>query len=74
MRQSLLNTTGNVVLVDFLPDHVPLGSPSTTATAPAASAPASDLRPFVDDCLRRGSEGMYAASVEMMELTCSRGG
>jgi DNA-binding NtrC family response regulator len=67
IRQSLLNTTGNVILPEFLPDPVRPGSLSAAPAAQSATAPPSDLRPFVDDCLRRGSEQMYAASVEMME-------
>src|SRR5580704_10597088 len=67
IRQSLLNTTGNVILPEFLPDPVRAGSLSAAPAAQSATAPPSDLRPFVDDCLRRGSEQMYAASVEMME-------
>ena len=67
VRQALLNTTGNVILPDFLPDPVRLGGPSASPLAQPANAPPSDLRPFVDECLRNGSEEMYAASVEMME-------
>jgi DNA-binding NtrC family response regulator len=67
IRQALLNTTGNVILPDFLPDHVRMGTKSTAAAIPSENAPPSDLRPFVDECLRRGSEDMYATSVEMME-------
>lgn len=67
IRQALLNTTGNVILPDFLPDHVRLGTASVASAAPLENAPASDLRPFIDQCLRRGSEDMYAACVEMME-------
>ena len=67
VRQSLLNTTGNVILPDFLPDPVRLGGPSASPLAQPANAPPCDLRPFVDECLRSGSEEMYAASVEMME-------
>jgi DNA-binding NtrC family response regulator len=67
VRQSLLNTTGNVILPDFLPDPVRSGGPSASPLAQPANAPPSDLHPFVDDCLRNGSEEMYAASVEMME-------
>ena len=66
VRQALLNTTGNVILPEFLPDALRL---ATHSTAPAAGgdAPSSDLRPFVDECLRRGSEEMYAACLERME-------
>ncbi len=67
IRQALLNTTGNVILPDFLPDHVLMGSETRAPSAPSANAPASDLRPFVDECFKHGSEDMYASSVEMME-------
>jgi DNA-binding NtrC family response regulator len=68
IRQSLLNTTGNVILPDFLPDQVRLASnPTSAPPAIAEAAPDSDLRAFVDECLRRGSEQMYASAVEMME-------
>ena len=68
IRQALLNTTGNVILPDFLPDQLRPAGVSSVSLAPAGEAsPASDLSAFVEDCLRRGSEQMYAASVEMME-------
>ncbi len=70
IRQALLNTTGNVILPDFLPDHIRTVRESGAVagiTTSESSLPASDLRSFVDDCLRRGSEQMYAASIEMME-------
>jgi two-component system nitrogen regulation response regulator GlnG len=66
LRQALLNTTGNVILPDFLPDPVRQGGPTASPTA-AQDAPPSDLRSFVDDCLRRGSEDMYAGCLERME-------
>jgi len=67
VRQALLNTTGNVILPEFLPDPVRAVSLCASPAAQSANAPPSDLRPCVDDCLSRGSEEMYAASVEMME-------
>jgi DNA-binding NtrC family response regulator len=68
IRQSLLNTTGNVILPDFLPEQIRLANhPSAAPAATSEATPASDLRAFVDECLRRGSEQMYAAGVEMME-------
>jgi two-component system nitrogen regulation response regulator GlnG len=68
VRQALLNTTGNVILPDFLPETVRLqGRGSTLAAPDAHDTPASDLRPFVDECLQNGSTDMYTASVEMME-------
>jgi two-component system nitrogen regulation response regulator GlnG len=67
VRQALLNTTGNVILPEFLPDPVRLGGPTTSLSPQAHDAPPSDLRPFVEDCLRRGSEDMYAGCLERME-------
>jgi DNA-binding NtrC family response regulator len=69
VRQALLNTTGNVILPDFLPDHIRLvrGSAGVPGMPTSESAPESDLCAFIDDCLRRGSEQMYAGSIEMME-------
>jgi two-component system nitrogen regulation response regulator GlnG len=67
LRQALLNTTGNVILPDFLPDPVRQGSRTTAPTAAANDAPPSDLRSFVEEGLRHGSEDMYARCVERME-------
>ncbi len=69
IRQALLNTTGNVILPDFLPDHIRMiREPGTVAAiTTSGSLPASDLCAFVDDCLRQSSEQMYATSIEMME-------
>jgi DNA-binding NtrC family response regulator len=68
VRQALLNTTGNVILPDFLPDPVRTASPSAAPLeVPSGNAPPSNLAPFVDECLRKGSEEMYAAGVEMLE-------
>jgi two-component system nitrogen regulation response regulator GlnG len=68
LRQALLNTTGNVILPEFLPDPVRRSGLNASPTAAAEfDAPPSDLRPFVEDGLRRGSEDMYAGCVERME-------
>jgi len=69
VRQALLNTTGNVILPDFLPETVRMVGRGTAAAMSANSndTPPSDLQPFVDECLQNGSTDMYTASVEMME-------
>jgi DNA-binding NtrC family response regulator len=67
IRQAILNTTGNVILPDFLPDTVRLGAGAAPVTPQNVDAPPSDLQPFIDECLAHGSEDMYASSVEMME-------
>ena len=68
LRQALLNTTGNVILPEFLPGTGSSGlrRPRPAAMARQTTRP-SDLRPYIDDCLRRGSEDMYAGCVERME-------
>src|SRR3984957_19236548 len=68
VRQALLNTTGNVILPDFLPETVRMvGRGAAAMSASSHDTPPSDLQPFVDECLQNGSTDMYTASVEMME-------
>jgi DNA-binding NtrC family response regulator len=67
VRQALLNTTGNVILPDFLPDTVRVPGRAAAVASNSHDTPPSDLKPFVDDCLQSGSTDMYTASVEMME-------
>jgi two-component system nitrogen regulation response regulator GlnG len=67
LRQSLLNTTGNVILPEFLPESVRHGGMTAPPTAAEHDAPPSDLQPYVEECLRHGSEDMYAGCVERME-------
>lgn len=66
VRQSLLQTTGTVVLAEFLPDSV-RAQALPPAIAETDKAPASDLGPFLDDCLRRQSMHIYAEGIEMLE-------
>jgi two-component system nitrogen regulation response regulator GlnG len=67
VRQALLHTTCTVVLPEFLPD--PFRHPGAAPLAAASSngTPRSDLEAFVDEQLRRGSEDVYVAALEMME-------
>ncbi len=70
VRQALLNTTGSVILSEFLPDTVRSAGPAAApghASTPARGAPPSDLAPFVDECLANGSEGMHYATIERAE-------
>jgi two-component system nitrogen regulation response regulator GlnG len=67
VRQAILHTTGNVILPEFLPDTVCFKSPVAPSTTRSEETPPSDLQSLVDECLREGSEDMYAASIEMME-------
>jgi two-component system nitrogen regulation response regulator GlnG len=67
VRQALLNTTGNVILPDFLPDTLRTPGRATLLSSNSHDTPPSDLKPFVDECLQAGSTDMYMASVEMME-------
>jgi DNA-binding NtrC family response regulator len=67
VRQALLNTTGNVILPDFLPETVRVPGRAAAAAANSHDTPPSDFKPFVDECIQNGSTDMYTASVEMME-------
>jgi two-component system nitrogen regulation response regulator GlnG len=67
VRQALLNTTGNVILPDFLPETVRLPGRAASISSNSHDTPPSDLKPFVDECFQNGSTEMYTASVEMME-------
>ena len=66
MRQSLLQTTGTVILPEFLPDTVrqPAGQSQPLG---AANAPACDLQSFMDHCLHDQSCAIYSEAIEMME-------
>jgi two-component system nitrogen regulation response regulator GlnG len=67
VRQALLNTTGNVILPDFLPETVRVPVRAAAGSSNSHDTPPSDLKPFVDECVQNGSTDMYTASVEMME-------
>jgi len=62
IRQALLQTTGPVILADFLPESVRLGSAGGMGDA----AP-GDLVPLIEDSLRRRSHDIYAEATDMME-------
>jgi two-component system response regulator AtoC len=63
LKQSILQTSGSVLLLDFLPPHV------RKPTAPAANgeAGAFDWDEFVTGRITAGSEDLYAEGLERME-------
>jgi len=63
IRQSLLQTTGAAILPEFLPETVRFGHSSTDSK----DGLASDLKPFIEECLRRKSSDVYAEATELME-------
>jgi two-component system nitrogen regulation response regulator GlnG len=65
IRQALLQTTGTVILPEFLPDSVRHRTAETTA--PSHDAPPADLQSFMDRCLRGPAQDVYAEAIEMME-------
>lgn len=80
VRRALLNTTGPVVVPDFLPPEVRRGASQRTDSAqtvdspePAqpqkepAAGPSPDLQPFVEARLAADSTDLYDEAVEFME-------
>lgn len=67
IRQSLLQTTGAVILPEFLPDSVRF-DPGEKVTFDPEVAPQSDLETFLENRLRAGgSQDLYLETLEMME-------
>ncbi len=66
LKQALLQTTGPVLLPDFLPLEI-RGAASRNRDAKSANAPATSLESFVDEKLRTGSEDLYAEALALME-------
>ena len=66
MRQTILQTTGPVVLPDFLPEGIRTRE-TPVAAAENVEAPDSDLGPFLEQCLRSQSQEIYSEAVAMME-------
>lgn len=74
VRQSLLNSTGPVIVPSFLPTELTQAQPAAASTdepAPAADSNAtgasSDLAPFVNDRIQGKTEDLYAETLEQME-------
>lgn len=66
VRQALLQTTGSVILPEFLPETVRF-APSEVISVNPDNAPSSDLEPFLGQRLRSNSHDIYAEAVEVME-------
>ena len=66
VRQSLLQTTGHVVLPEFLADSVH-STNSVTAHVEHDGEPPSDLAVLVDQSLRSQSQNIYAEAVELLD-------
>ena len=70
VRQSLLNTTGPVIVPSFLPMEVTCGSKSAAlaeGSAVNATGVPSDLGPFVNRRLASETRDLYAETLEQME-------
>ena len=66
LKQAVLQTTGPVLLPDFLPESLrPAGTPS--GDAPAAQGAAIPWDQFVDERLRAGSTSLYDEALAAME-------
>lgn len=66
VRQTVLQTTGPVVVPEFLPAEV-RGTVSADERTTLDGLPVSDLRAFVESQLRANADDLYAKTVEMME-------
>jgi two-component system nitrogen regulation response regulator GlnG len=66
MRQALLQTTGTVLLPEFLPDVI-CGDASQTSPSNFAVPLQSDLAPLVERQLRRKDRHIYAEALTLME-------
>ncbi|HWB14685.1 MAG TPA: sigma-54 dependent transcriptional regulator [Pirellulales bacterium] len=66
VRQALLHASGAVLLPEFLPEEVRTGrKPSTQAAAESQSG--LRIESFIDEALSKGTEGLHAASIAVME-------
>jgi two-component system nitrogen regulation response regulator GlnG len=66
VRQSLLQSTGPVVLQEFLPESIRYSDAATGRIHPG-HLDLSDLEPLVTQSLREGSHQIYAEAMERME-------
>lgn len=66
VRQAVLNTTGPVIVPEFLPAEV-VNQRKPTLEKSAEGLPPVDLPGFVDSRLSRGTTDLYAEALEMME-------
>jgi len=67
IRQSLINTTGTVIVPDSIPAEVRQGRRSTTAPQKSKDDSGIDIGSFINTRLRAGSTDLYAETLEIME-------
>ena len=66
IRQALLQANGQVLLPEFLPEEVREGRRLSTL-GQAGSNSGLKLEAFIDEALSKGSDGLHAASIAVME-------
>ncbi|HET6881246.1 MAG TPA: sigma-54 dependent transcriptional regulator [Pirellulales bacterium] len=66
VRQALLQANGQVLLPEFLPDEVREGRRPLSPGQPASNS-GLKLESFIDEQLSKGTEGLHAASIAVME-------
>ena len=66
IRQALLQANGQVLMPEFLPEEVREGR-RPNIPGQAASNSGLKLESFIDEALSKGSEGLHAASIAVME-------
>ena len=67
MRQALLQTTGPMLIAEFLPESVRAPSQPVSVGTAKADAPPCDLQEFVGERLRSGSHDIYAEAIAMLD-------
>ncbi|MGH7200093.1 MAG: sigma-54 interaction domain-containing protein, partial [Planctomycetaceae bacterium] len=70
VRQALMNSTGPVLVPEFLPEEVRQGRrsrPASPTRSEPGRDPKSDLQGFVERQLAAGSDNLYADALELME-------
>jgi len=65
LKQAILRSAGQVIIPDFLPEKIL--SPASLSTDGRGQQSGTDLRRFVDERLRAGSNDLYAETLEFME-------
>jgi two-component system nitrogen regulation response regulator GlnG len=67
VKQALLHATGDVLLVDFLPDEIRRGRKSLVAGGGPPKGGLKQLEHFIDESLESGAEDIYADSLAQLE-------
>ncbi len=67
IRQSLINTTGTVIVPDSIPGEVRQGKRPSAAPQKSRDDSGIDIASFINTRLRAGSTDLYAETLEIME-------